>query len=81
MFLFCLAKEPFRLIMRRRLCIKGEVPERSNGLPWKGSISETVSGVRIPPSPHLKIRREIGVIFLCGESDMSAHIAWGDSTS
>jgi hypothetical protein len=30
----------------------GEVPERSNGPPWKGGISETVSRVRIPPSPQ-----------------------------
>ena len=33
----------------------GEMPERSNGLPWKGSISERVSRVRIPLSPQAKI--------------------------
>ncbi len=27
------------------------MPERSNGLPWKGSISERVSRVRIPLFP------------------------------
>ena len=30
----------------------GEVAERLNALPWKGSIRESVSRVRIPPSPQ-----------------------------
>jgi hypothetical protein len=29
----------------------GEVPERSNGPPWKGGVSEMVPRVRIPSSP------------------------------
>ncbi len=33
----------------------GEVAERLNALPWKGSIGVILSGVRIPPSPQ-KIR-------------------------
>lgn len=31
------------------------MPERSNGLPWKGSVQETVPRVRIPLSPLRKL--------------------------
>ncbi len=40
-------------VCKVRPCIIGEMPERSNGLPWKGSISERVSRVRIPLSPQI----------------------------
>lgn len=33
---------------------KGEVPEWSNGLAWRASLRETVTGVRISPSPNKK---------------------------
>ncbi len=46
----------------------GEVPERSNGLPWKGSVSETVPGVRISPSPleffRLSQKHQLTVSFI-----------------
>ncbi len=41
--------------------VLGEMAERLNALPWKGSIRESVSGVRIPLSPQTsetRMRRE-----------------------
>ena len=39
------------------------MPERSNGLPWKGSVRVTVPRVRIPLSPQKKQNRESGFCF------------------
>jgi hypothetical protein len=35
--------------------LTGEMPEWSNGLPWKGSMPERASRVRIPFSPLQKL--------------------------
>ncbi len=35
------------------------MPERSNGPPWKGGISERVSRVRIPLFPQVKSKRSL----------------------
>lgn len=37
----------------------GKMPERSNGLPWKGSMSERASRVRIPFFPPTKNENHI----------------------